>query len=200
MPWQRVSPGSFTIISTIRRTLLIQSRDTRLAKLDVPGSEFSCIILATAGLLRLGLGHRITQRLDTDVFPYAVGQGALGIEIKTGRDDILRLIQTADHTPSRWKGLAERAMLRSLQGGCSSPIGVSSAFVDPDANSPGGEQGRDGTMLRLRAFVLDVEGTASVVAQDVKAVSSDHEAERLGVSVAKALLLQGAANLLPKES
>ncbi|KPM35879.1 hypothetical protein AK830_g10689 [Neonectria ditissima] len=173
--------------------------DTRLGKLDADGSPFSCILLATAGLSRLGLGHRVTQRLDASVFPYAVGQGALGLEVKTGQADMLRLVQAADHKPSRWRGLAERAMLRSLQGGCSSPIGVWSAFDAPDASDPGGES-RDGGTLRLNGMVLDVDGTTAVQAEDSGSVWSDEEAERLGVAVADLLIREGAQSLLSRHS
>ena len=173
--------------------------DTRLAKVDAADSPFSCILLATAGLVRLGLGHRITQRLDPDVFPYAVGQAALGLEVKKGSEDTLALVRAADHMPSRWCGLAERAMLRSLQGGCSSPIGVRSLW------NPRGGEGQagcdsDGGVIRLNATVLNVEGTKEICARHEGHVSSDHEAERIGVLVAKSLLVQGAGNLLQKQS
>ena len=169
-------------------------RDTRLAKLDAPDSPFSCILLATAGLTRLGLGHRITQQLDPTVFPWAVGQGALGIEVKADREDIAQLVGAVDHKPSRWRCLAERAMLRSLQGGCSSPIGAYSSFepLMEDAD-------REGGTIRLQATVLDVDGTTGVSAGDSGTVCSDKEAEQLGISVARMLLEKGAQNLLSKQ-
>lgn len=174
-------------------------RDTRLAKLDAPGSQFSCILLATAGLVRLGLGHRITQRLDPNVFPYAVGQGALGIEVRTDSKDMQQLVRGVDHGPSRFRGLAERAMLRSLQGGCSSPIGVYSSFKSAGSGNPGDSEGSGG-ILSLHATVLDVEGKTGLSAEDSGPVSNDDEAERLGISVAKTLLDKGAKDLLVRES
>lgn len=184
---------------------LVYIRDTRLAKLDAPSSRFSCILLATAGLLRLGLGHRITHRLDASIFPYAVGQGALGLEVSTDRPDILELVRHVDHKPSRWRGMAERAMLRSLQGGCSSPIGVQSSLEPLEKEENGltedSQRGRDGSSggnLCLRAMVLHIEGTSEIVAEDVATVRCDEEAEQLGVSVANMLLAKGARSLMPK--
>ncbi|KAK1972156.1 porphobilinogen deaminase [Colletotrichum sublineola] len=196
-------PGSVVGSSSSRRKALVRRNwphlevvecrgnvDTRLAKLDAPSSQFSCILLATAGLMRLGLGHRITQRLDPATFPYAAGQGALGIEISTDRQDILQLVRHVDHRPSRWRGMAERAMLRSLQGGCSSPIGVCSTFESLE--SPSLDRGK----LHLQATVLDMAGTSGIFAEDVAVVQSDGEAEQLGVSVAKLLVEKGAQSLL----
>ncbi|KAH8663783.1 porphobilinogen deaminase [Ilyonectria robusta] len=217
----QLPPGSIVGSSSLRRKALVQRNwphlkvvecrgnvDTRLNKLDAPGSQFSCILLATAGLLRLGLGHRITQRLDPSIFPYAVGQGALGIEVSTERQDILKLVDYVDHKPSRWRGMAERAMLRSLQGGCSSPIGVWSSLEPREENEPadtrqeqerGCDTGNLGVRVRLRATVLHVEGTSHIFAEDVGTVQCDSEAEKLGVSVADMLLHKGVRDLLPKQ-
>ncbi|CAI6092296.1 unnamed protein product [Clonostachys chloroleuca] len=178
-------------------------RDTRLAKLDAFDSKFSCILLATAGLVRMGLGNRITHRLDPKVFPYAVGQGALGVEIKTVCQDTLQLVQAVDHKKSRWLAMAERAMLRTLQGGCSSPIGVHSTFE----TSQGGEKltvkddgNQEGGQLRLSGTVLDVEGTTGVTAEFSALVRSDEEAEDVGIKLAGILREKGASNLLSKET
>ncbi len=157
-------------------------------------------MLATAGLVRLGLGHRITQRLEPSIFPYAVGQGALGIEVSEDRPDMLQLARHADHNPSRWRGLAERAMLRSLQGGCSSPIGVSSSFAPQVQDAPGSTnlQACAGK-LRLEATVLDLEGKAEVSGQGESLVEDDQGAEQLGVTVAEILVQKGAQSLLVKQ-
>ncbi|OGM39871.1 porphobilinogen deaminase [Aspergillus bombycis] len=213
----QLPPGSIVGTSSSRRKALVRRNwphlevvecrgnvDTRLAKLDAPSSPFSCILLATAGLLRLGLGHRITHRLDTSIFPYAVGQGALGVEISTNRPDILELVRHVDHKPSRWRGIAERAMLRSLQGGCSSPIGVRSSLEplkEENRLTEDTRRGRDGSggNLTLQAMVLHIEGTSEIVAEDAATVQCDEEAEKLGVSVANMLLRKGARTLMPKQ-
>ncbi|KAL3960442.1 hypothetical protein ACCO45_005559 [Purpureocillium lilacinum] len=208
----QLPPGSVVGSSSSRRRALIRRNwphlevaecrgnlDTRLAKLDALSSPFSCILLATAGLVRLGLGHRITQRLDPRVFPYAVGQGALGLEISADRQDLLQLVRHADHKSSRWVGMAERAMLRTLQGGCSSPIGVWSSLEPFKESEPTKtQQGREGSSLRLRATVLHVDGTSEVFAESSGTVECDDDAEQLGISVANLLLDKGARTLLAK--
>lgn len=206
----QLPPGSVVGSSSSRRRALVRRNwphleilecrgnlDTRLAKLDAPDSPFSCILLATAGLLRLGLGHRITQRLEPTVFPYAVGQGALGIELGANRQDILQLVQHVDHKPSRWRGMAERAMLRSLQGGCSSSIGVWSSF-EPLKENDLADTALDSGTLRLRATVIHIEGTSEISSEDVSTVQSDDDAEQLGISVASMLLSKGVRDLLPE--
>lgn len=179
----------------------MDSRDTRLAKLDALSSKFACILLATAGLVRLGLGHRITQRLDPEIFPYAVGQGALGIETSTDRHDILDIVRHADHRPSRWRGLAERAMLRTLQGGCSSPVGVYSTFVPnaEETETKGALRFYNGTLC-LHVTVLDIDGKGEVSAHRESIVVDDEGAEKLGVEVAAILSKEGAQNLLAKHT
>lgn len=168
--------------------------DTRLAKLDAPDSPFACIILATAGLVRLGLGRRITQRLTPDVFPYAVGQGALGIEVAEGDDEAADLARRVESVRSRWRCLAERAMLRRLQGGCSSPVGV---WTELELMS---EADRHLSLarwkLKLGARVLNVEGTAEVTAEGWVPMESDKDAVGLGEIVAESLLQKGARDLL----
>ncbi|KAL3294062.1 porphobilinogen deaminase, partial [Colletotrichum asianum] len=212
-------PGSVVGSSASRRKALVRRNwphlevvecrgnvDTRLSKLDAPSSQFSCILLATAGLLRLKLGHRVTQRLDAGTFPYAAGQGALGVEVSTDRQDIQQLVRYIDHRPSRWRGMAERAMLRSLQGGCSSPIGVCSTFealVETEtADTPQDERQQEllslnRGRLHLQATILETPGTAEIFAEDVAIVHRDIEAEQLGISVANLLLHKGARSLLP---
>nr|XP_036587176.1 Porphobilinogen deaminase [Colletotrichum truncatum]KAF6797907.1 Porphobilinogen deaminase [Colletotrichum truncatum] len=193
-------PGSVVGSSSSRRKALVRRNwphlevvecrgnvDTRLRKLDAPSSQFSCILLATAGLLRLGLGHRITQRLNASTFPYAVGQGALGVEVSTDRQNIQQLVRHVDHLPSRWRGMAERAMLRSLQGGCSSPIGVCSTFEalmeteTADTTEEFQQQlpSLDRGKLHLQATILDMTGTTEIFAEDVAVVQCDIEAEQL---------------------
>ena len=125
--------------------------------------------------------------MDPKIFPYADGQGALGIEIQAEDQNMLQLVRTADHMPSRWRGMAERAMLRSLQGGCSSPIGVY-CFFDP----------ADATKLHLNATVLDTDGSKEISAESSQTVSTDDQAEQLGVIVADELRKKGASDLLSK--
>lgn len=87
---------------------------TRLEKLDA--GDYDCLILAAAGLGRLGLGHRIHELIDPAVSLHAVGQGALGIECREGDDTVLECIKVLEHLPTARRCLAERAFLRELEG------------------------------------------------------------------------------------
>ncbi|KAK2759087.1 hypothetical protein FQN54_003186 [Arachnomyces sp. PD_36] len=164
--------------------------DTRLRKLDAPDSPFSCIILATAGLNRINLQHRITAHLDPVEFPYAVGQGALGVEIRTNDERITNLLKPIEHKNSKWMCLSERAMLRKLQGGCSSPVGVNTVLKDGDGEGDGGKT------IKLQGRIIHPHGTSEIIAEAEAVVSSDADAEALGQEVAQKLFDTGARELL----
>jgi hydroxymethylbilane synthase len=101
--------------------------DTRLKKLDA--GEFDAIVLAVAGVNRLGLSSRITQILNEDVMLPAVGQGALGIETRANDTETSRLAAALDDAQTRACITAERALLHELQGGCQVPLGAWAHFV-----------------------------------------------------------------------
>jgi hydroxymethylbilane synthase len=151
--------------------------DNRVRKLDA--GQFDAIVLAEAGLKRLGLAGRISQVLPFDVMLPAVGQGALGIECR--RDDAATLAALAllDDAKSHAAVLAERALLAHLRGGCLAPIGALAII----------ENGR----LRLTAVVLNSDGSRRLNASDDAAPA---DALDLGRRVADALLAQGAAELI----
>jgi hydroxymethylbilane synthase len=151
--------------------------NTRLAKLDA--GEYDAIILAVAGLKRLGMGDRIHQVLPAEVSLHAVGQGALGIECRTDDTEVLSLIQAIEHVPTRDRTLAERAFLRSLEGGCQVPIGVNTQL--------------DGDTLTLTGIVASVDGTKFV--KDT-VTGSASTAEKLGTELAQRLRQQGAQEIL----
>ncbi|MCJ1244349.1 hypothetical protein MMC30_001547 [Trapelia coarctata] len=162
--------------------------DTRLKKLDAEDSPFTSILLATAGLNRMNMQHRITALLPPVHFPYAVGQGSIGVEIRTGDDRIQKILSVIEDKPSRWRCMAERALLRHLQGGCSSPIGVV-CFYEPDTVE-------SSNMLRLTGTVIHPQGENHITASTASQVVSDAEAEALGIDVAEKLLANGANNIL----
>jgi hydroxymethylbilane synthase len=152
--------------------------DTRLRKLDA--GEYDAIILASAGLLRLGFGHRISQAIPTETILSAVGQGALAIETRAGDAGTIRLIQPLNHEPTRLACAAERALLRALGGGCQTPIAAHAVVTNADR-------------LKLDGLVASVKGELIVRDQlEVKAV----EAEAAGVKLAGRLLELGAGALL----
>ena len=151
--------------------------DTRLRKLRE--GQFEAIVLAQAGLERLGLTQRITQVLPLDVMLPAVGQGALGIE--TREDDLAAQAALAflDHAPTHAAVVAERAMLAALHGGCLAPIAAWGRM--------------ESARLRLTGRVLAPSGRRMLEAE----LSGKAErAEEIGLHLAKDLIGQGAAELI----
>jgi hydroxymethylbilane synthase len=152
--------------------------DTRLAKLD--DGQYDALVMAEAGLMRLGLANRITQAIPREVMLPAVGQGALGIESRA-EDTTTRALVAPLSDPATFAAVtAERAMLAALRGGCLAPVGAW-------ARAAG-----DGQLL-LTAAVLSADGTRRC---DVEATDSIDRAIELGQQVAKQLLAQGAGELL----
>jgi hydroxymethylbilane synthase len=151
--------------------------DTRLRKLDE--GQFDAIVLAEAGLRRLGLAGRISQVLPTDIMLPAVGQGALGIECRADDVNTRAILAELNDSATRAAVTAERALLEQLRGGCMAPIGAL------------GKMRAD--KLELAAVVLSADGSRRLAASEA---SSVNEAEALGVQVADRLLSQGAAQLI----
>lgn len=151
--------------------------NTRLAKLDA--GEYDGIILAVAGLQRLDMSDRIHQVIPSEISLHAVGQGALGIECREGDTEILEVIKALEDPQSRDRALAERSLLRELEGGCQVPIGVNTKIED--------------NTLTLTAMVASLDGTKLV--KDT--ISGEPgEAEKLGSDLAKRLREMGAGEIL----
>ena len=151
--------------------------DTRLAKLDT--DHYAAIILAVAGLERLGLAHRIRQRLAVEDSLPAAGQGALGIEILNQRSDLLEILAPLSCHETTACALAERAVSRALGGSCQVPLAAYASI-----------QGQE---LTIRALVATPDGKTIYRAQ---AVGHAPEAFSLGLRVAQDLREQGAAVIL----
>lgn len=180
----RVGTGSLR-----RRTQLLHVRpdlvvldirgnvDTRLRKVD--DGEFDAIVLAEAGLSRLGLSERITQVLPKLMMLPAVGQGALGIEIRAGDDSAAQAVAPLNHAETRAAVLAERALLAALRGGCLAPVGAWARL--------------EGSMLLLDAVVLSADGQVKIAAS---AAAPLDQAADLGLRVAQSLRDQGSDDLI----
>ncbi|MFB2893001.1 hydroxymethylbilane synthase [Aerosakkonemataceae cyanobacterium BLCC-F50] len=151
--------------------------NTRLAKLDA--GEFDALILAVAGLQRLGMGDRIHQVIPSEISLHAVGQGALGIECRSDDAEVLSLIKVLEHTPTAQRCYAERAFLRELEGGCQVPIGVNTVI--------------EGEQLTLTGVVASLDGQ-KLVKDSITGNATD--AEQLGTQLAHKLREQGAAEIL----
>ena len=150
---------------------------TRLSKLDA--GQYDAIILASAGLKRLGLAERIRHTLTPEISLPAVGQGALGLECRTHDQAVLDLIQPLLHAETDACVRAERAFNAYLEGGCQVPI-AGYATLQND-------------VISIEGRVGSVDGTVLLRAQHTGKIA---EAEQLGVELAKNLLDQGAGELL----
>ena len=151
--------------------------DTRLRKLDE--GQFDAIVLAEAGMIRLGLASRMTQSIPLDIMLPAVGQGALAIETRNDNREALEAAAALDDAESHAAVVAERAMLAALHGGCLAPIAAHAAV---HANR-----------LTLHGRVIQVEGARMV---ETACTASPEDAVSLGRQVAEALLKQGAEELI----
>ncbi len=151
--------------------------DTRLGKLA--SGDYDAVILAEAGLQRLGHADRITQRLPMSVMLPAVGQGALGLETRSDDRATIDWLSKLDHPPTHQAVVAERSLLSALQGGCLAPIAALGRV--------------EGSQLQLAGRVLSLDGKQRLEAEDTAAAS---EAVQLGNRLADDLLSQGAGELV----
>ncbi len=151
--------------------------DTRIRKLE--SGEVDAIVLALAGVTRLGARDKVAQIFDEDLVLPAVGQGALGIEIRAGDAQTSRFVAALDHDETRACITAERALLRELQGGCQVPLGAWGRF-------------RKGE-LHLEAAVFSAAGSECVRFDET---GSPAEAAAIGIRLAQILLDAGADKIL----
>ncbi|MCG7537490.1 hydroxymethylbilane synthase [Pseudoalteromonas sp. OOF1S-7] len=151
--------------------------NTRLAKLDA--GEFDAIILAAAGLIRLEMAERIASFVSVEDSLPANGQGAVGIECRSDDAQVQAWLAPLEHSETRMRVLAERAMNRRLEGGCQVPIGAFAEIA--------GEQ------LTLRGLVGAVDGSQILRGEQSGPVA---DAEQLGIRLAETLLAQGADQIL----
>jgi len=183
-------PGSRVGTSSLRRQCQLSNArpdlvilplrgnvNTRLRKLD--DGEYDAIILASAGLIRLGFEDRIRDFISTDFSLPAIGQGAIGIECRADDERVNELLKPLHDKDTADCVLAERAMNNRLEGGCQVPIG--------------GHVVLDGDQLHMRGLVGTTDGRHIIRAESS---ASRDQAEILGVEVAEALLQQGAREIL----
>jgi hydroxymethylbilane synthase len=187
--------GAIVGTSSLRRESVLRARfphlvieplrgnlDTRMGKLD--RGEYQAIILAAAGLKRLGLTARIRAFLPYDPYTPAAGQGALGIETLTAHPHIKDWLAPLNDLPTLLAVSAERMVSRQLGGSCEVPLAAHATW--------------DQNQLQIRSFVASTDGKAICLASGKGVVQSIADAEALGLAVAKDLLAQGAADLIPK--
>ncbi|MES2552457.1 MAG: hydroxymethylbilane synthase [Pseudomonadota bacterium] len=188
--FEELPEGSIVGTSSLRRQSQLQARlphlkieslrgnvQTRLRKLDE--GQYAAIILAAAGLIRLGLGDRIAQLIPTVHSIPAVGQGALGIEINAARQDLMAVLAPLNHAATASCVEAERGMSRALAGSCTVPLG---AYAE-----------RHGEQLHITGFVASVDGR-EMVRESITGPANDPEA--LGQALANKLVALGADRIL----
>ncbi|KAJ6626991.1 porphobilinogen deaminase [Mycena sp. CBHHK59/15] len=198
---EELPPGSVVGTSSVRRVAQLRRNfpklkfldvrgnlNTRMAKLDAPDSPYAALILAKAGMVRLGMGDRLTSDVLPPTLYHAVSQGALAVEIRSDDAEAMELCKKITHRETQWSCLAERACLRVLEGGCSVPVGVSTQ-LHMDPGSEGGE-------LTLTGCVTALDGGAHVEHTLKEKVGSASEAEAVGEKIAKILIETGARKIL----
>ena len=187
--------GAVVGTSSLRREAIIRSQyphlqveplrgnlDTRMAKLD--RGEYQAIILAAAGLKRLGMGSRIKALLPYDPHTPAAGQGALGIETLRARSDVKAWLAPLNDLPTALAVTAERAVSRKLGGSCEVPLAAHAQWQSPKE-------------LTMRSYVASTDGRQICLASGSRAISNYQEAEAFGLAIADDLIAKGAAALLP---
>ncbi|KAK8137424.1 porphobilinogen deaminase [Apiospora sp. TS-2023a] len=191
--------GSVVGTSSVRRMAQIRRKypglefrdmrgniDTRLRKLDAEDGEYTVLILAAAGLSRMNLLARASQYLESSSggMLHAVGQGGLGLEARSDDVKTLELLKPFQNTKVMLEAEAERSVMRTLEGGCSIPIGVETRWID------------GGNKLRMNATVVSVDGTEGADAELEEQISTREEAVAFGIKVAQALTEKGAQKIL----
>ncbi|MEJ2502832.1 MAG: hydroxymethylbilane synthase [Gemmatimonadota bacterium] len=150
---------------------------TRIEKLDA--GAYDAIVLAAAGVKRLGLGERITDYFTPDILLPAVSQGAIAIQLREGDDRVGRPVGELEHPATRAATAAERALLRTVEGGCQIPVGAHATV--------------DGDRLDLRAVIASLDGQHAVTGETAGGVD---EAVELGQALAGELLDRGGRGIL----
>jgi hydroxymethylbilane synthase len=187
---EELPDGSIVGTSSLRRQSQIQARfprlkieslrgnvQTRLRKLDE--NQYAAIILAAAGLIRLGLGERIKGFIDPAHSIPAVGQGALGIEINASRTDLIEILAPLNHVDTQLCVEAERGFSRALAGSCTVPLGAYAT--------------KHGDTISMQGFVASVDGQQMLK----ESVTGDAVlAEKLGQQLAQQLVARGADKIL----
>ncbi len=155
---------------------------TRLAKAEKGDCE--ALVLARAGLVRLGLADRVVEVFDPGRLVPAVGQGAIAVEVRQDDRRVCELVRTIDHRPTRLAVVAERALLACLEGGCQVPIGALAVFA--------------GDVLGLTGLVADLDGRQVVRAAETARVEAEEDARALGERLAERLEAAGARAVLDR--
>jgi len=156
---------------------------TRLDKLD--RREYDALIMALAGLKRLGLQDRVTEVLDPDVLLSAPGQGAVAVQVRSNDEVARSLCARLDHLPTRLRTSAERTVLARLEAGCHAPVGALATW--------------DGAVMDLRVLVAHPDGQPVERRREQHTVLCEADARSFGARIADEMLARGVAQLLVRQ-
>ncbi|MGW4499351.1 hydroxymethylbilane synthase [Micromonospora sp. NPDC004336] len=167
--------------------------DSRLARVLGPEADLDAVVLARAGLARLGRTDVITETLDPMLMLPAPAQGALAVECRVDDTDMVELLTLLDHAPSRAAVVAERALLATLEAGCSAPVAAYAVIAEGE---PTGSEGGTGEEIYLRGAVISTDGTRDL---RLSRTGTPADAAEIGKALAAELLDLGADSILGQE-
>ena len=157
--------------------------DSRIARVNGPDADLDAVVLARAGVARLGRTAEISETLDPMLMLPAPAQGALAVECRSSAIDLVELLAALDHAPSRAAVQAERAMLATLEAGCSAPVAAHAELAE----------GEDGDEIYLRGAVISPDGSRAV---RLSRTGTPADAAEIGKALAADLLENGADTLM----
>ncbi|MBI5050092.1 MAG: hydroxymethylbilane synthase [Nitrospirae bacterium] len=169
--------------------------DTRIRKLDA--GQFDAIIVATAGVKRLGMAERITEILEPEISLPAIGQGAVGIECRVDDEFINNLLKPLNHPETAVCVHAERAFLKKLEGGCQVPIAAHARLISQESGVRGQQSNSELLTLNSKLVIDGLVGSVtgdSIIKGHTEGKPED--AESLGIKLAEDLLSRGAGKIL----
>eukprot|EP00123_Amoebidium_parasiticum_P000941 comp11891_c0_seq1/m.6535 comp11891_c0_seq1/g.6535 ORF comp11891_c0_seq1/g.6535 comp11891_c0_seq1/m.6535 type:complete len:340 (-) comp11891_c0_seq1:211-1230(-) len=200
---QDLPEGSVIGTSSVRRVAQLKRKfqklefrsirgnlNTRLKKLQDDGSEYAAIILAQAGIDRMGWNEHVGQRLAPPDCYYAIGQGAMAVEIRDNDPITAELVSAVNDRTTELRCLAERALMRTLEGGCSAPLACDSSF-DGSKN----ELSITGIALSLDGEKVAITTVSGVIEEGTREMEGEQAAE-LGKKLAEEMRLRGAQPIL----
>ncbi|MGI5213210.1 hydroxymethylbilane synthase [Plantactinospora sp. CA-290183] len=164
--------------------------DSRIRRVSGPEPDLDAVVLARAGLVRLGRTEEITETIDPMLMLPAPAQGALAVECRSDDSDLVDLLAVLDHPPTRAAITAERALLATLEAGCSAPVAAYAVLAEGELDSSGASGGDE---IYLRGAVISPDGSRDL---RLSRTGTPAEAEKIGKALAADLLDLGADSIL----
>ncbi|KAH7103499.1 porphobilinogen deaminase [Auriculariales sp. MPI-PUGE-AT-0066] len=203
--------GSLVGTGSIRRIAQLKKRypglkfqdlrgniESRLAKLDDPESPYVVGILASAGLIRIDLGHRIVTSLGPPILYPAVSQGVLGAEVLTSNAKVRAMAAALEVPQAGYAARAERALLRELEGGCAVPIGVWTTVTKGGVDSAGAGTASEEWTVSVQAILTSPDGSKEVRVEESALVRSATDAAEIGTRAAVRIAAGGGREIMDK--